>query len=108
MAIRHDKQQALIAPTAKYIPYGLFTEIDETYYNQKPVVAPVGDLFSKGSSLKPHGENVNYQPSDFVKVSPSLALDSGSLRVNYGSYIYNQVEGWDQAHPRNERPNGLL
>ena len=108
MAIRHDRQQALVAPTAKYIPYGLYTDIDETYYNPKPVLAPVGDIFSKGHTLKPHGQNVNYQPTDFIKQPPTLALDSGFLRVNYGSYIYNQISGYDDAHPRSERPNGLL
>jgi len=23
----------------------------------------------------------------------------GSLKVNYGTYIYDQVTGWDNAHP---------
>ena len=46
------------------------------------------------------GKGVNYQPTEFVKHSPSLALDEGSLKLNYGSYIYSQLDGFDYHHPR--------
>ena len=109
MTYRQDRQKALVAPepVKKFIPYGQFTAIDEKYYN--PVeVQPASDVFSRGRELKPHGENVKYQPSGFVEQSPSLALDSGSLRVNYGSYIYQQQTGFDLAHPRDERPQDAV
>ena len=109
MADRHDRQSALVppAPVKKFIAYGEYTAIDEKYYN--PVeVQPAAEIFSRGRELRPHGDNVKYQPSKFVQYSPSLALDSGSLRVNYGSYIYQQQTGWDLAHPRDEQPTGLI
>ena len=104
MTYRQDKQQALVAPEPikKFIPYGQFTAIDEQYYN--PVeVQPAAAGFSRGRELKPHGSNVNHKSNGFVEHSPSLALDSGSLRVNYGSYIFQQKTGFDAAHPRDGR-----
>ena len=103
MSARHDRQTALVAPpppVQKFIPYGKFTDIDERYYNPIPDPQPAAEIFSRGRELRPHGDNVKYQPSGFVEHSPSLALDQGSLRVNYGSYIYQQQTGFDAAHPR--------
>ena len=105
MTYRQDKQRALVAPepVKKFIPYGQFTDIDQRYYD--PVeVQPASDGFSRGRTLKPRGSNVNHKSNGFVEHSPSLALDSGSLRVNYGSYIYQQQTGFDAAHTRDERP----
>jgi len=101
---RIDKQREIVAPppVAKFIPYGMFTAIDQQYYD--PVeVQPAADGFSRGRELKPHGKNVKYHSVGFVEQSPTLALDSGSLRVNYGSYIYQQETGFDAAHPRDEK-----
>ena len=110
MAERHARQSALVAPAPpvkKFIPYGQYTDIDQRYYD--PVEEqPAAEVFSRGRELRPHGDNVKYQPAGFVQQSPSLALDRGSLRVNYGSYIYNQQTGFDQAHPRGERPAEVM
>ena len=109
MAERQDQQSALVppGPVKKFIPYGQYTDIDQRYYD--PVeTQPAAEIFSRGRELRPHGDNVKYQPSEFVQHSPSLALDSGSLRVNYGSYIYQQLSGFDAAHPRDEIPTGLI
>ena len=101
---RIDKQREIVppAPVAKFIPYGMFTEIDQQYYD--PVeVQPASEVFSRGRELRPHGQNVKHHSVGFVEQSPTLALDSGSLRVNYGSYIYEQITGFDAAHPRDEK-----
>lgn len=91
-------QPHLNMPPQLAIPYGKFIDIDEKYYKpQQPV--PAIDSFSKGRELKPHGTNGTYQPTAFIQNSPSLALDAGSLKVNYGSYIYQQKTGFDYAHP---------
>ena len=104
-----DRQSAIVppAPVKKFIPYGQYTEIDSRYYDPVEVI-PAAEGLGRGRELRPHGDNVKYQPSGFVQQSPSLALDSGSLRVNYGSYIYNQQTGFDQAHPRDERPAEVM
>jgi len=109
MTYRQDKQRQIVPPepVKKFIPYGQFTAIDEKYYN--PVeVQPASDVFSRGRTLKPHGSNVNHKSDGFVQQSPSLALDGDSLRVNYGSYIYQQQTGYDAAHPRDERPQDAV
>ena len=101
---RIDKQREIVAPppVAKFIPYGMFTAIDQQYYD--PVeVQPASEVFSRGRELKPHGQNVKHHSVGFVEQSPTLALDSGSLRVNYGSYIYEQITGFDASHSRNEK-----
>jgi|TARA_R110002096_G_scaffold15798_1_gene54344 hypothetical protein len=97
-----DRQSAIVppAPVKKFIPYGQYTEIDQRYYDPVEVV-PATEGLGRGRELRPHGDNVKYQPTDLVKQSPSLALDEGSLKVNYETYIYNQVTGWNMHHPRN-------
>ena len=83
MAERHDRQSALVAPAPpvkKFIPYGQFTDIDQRYYD--PVdVQPAAAGFSRGRELRPHGDNVKYQPSGFVQQSPSLALDLSLIHI---------------------------
>lgn len=92
-------QPTLNQPPQMAIPYGKFIDIDEKYYSpQKPL--PAIHSFSKGRELKPHGTNGSYQPTPFIEKTPPLALDEGGLKVNYGSYIYQQKTGFDYAHPR--------
>ena len=88
------KQPSLMPPeTAMAIPRGMYIDIDQKYYEPKEAA-----VFSN-RSIKPHGENVNLK-SDFVKQSAPLSLQTGSLAVNYGSYIYQQKTGTDAAHPQ--------
>ena len=91
-------QSAIQPPPQLAVPYGKFIDIDEKYHQL--MVPQKADSHGKGRTLVEHGRDVNHQPTDFVQHSPSLALDSGSLKVNYGSYIYDQLKGFDYAHPR--------
>jgi len=82
----------LVAPPTLAIPAGKYTEIDEKFYT-KPVKRDDGIVHHSGS-------NVNYQSADFVKLVPSvIALETGNLKVNFGSYTHNQTVGYDNAHP---------
>ena len=85
-------------PTLKHIPPGKFIDIDEKYYsnnhadnNHQPEVFGMN-----GPSLKPYGQNANYNPTPLIEKAGGLTSD---LKVNYGSYIYNQITGWDANHP---------
>jgi hypothetical protein len=91
MAERVYNQPMLQAPVQKAIPQGIFFDIDQKYYEPKP------ENETKERHLRPHGTNVNLQ-SEFVEAPTPLALQTGSLIVNYGSYIYQQRTGWDAAH----------
>jgi hypothetical protein len=91
-------QQAIQPPPQLAIPFGKFLDIDEKYHQL--MMPQKADSHSKGRTLAAHGKNVNHQPTPFVKQSASLALDAGSLKTNYGSYIYDQLKGFDYAHPR--------
>ena len=97
MTFQHQ-QTTLQPPPQLAIPFGKFIAIDEKYHEL--MVPQETDSHGKGRTLAAHGKNVNYQPTEFVQQSPSLALDGGSLKVNYGSYIYDQLKGFDYAHPR--------
>lgn len=95
----HHPQQAIVPPPPSLaIPYGKFIEIDEQYH--KLIKPEKNDLFSSGRRLVKGSLDVNHQPTDFVKQSPSLALDEGSLKVNYMGYLYNQKTGFDAHHNR--------
>ena len=99
---RQYQQNVIVPPPVQLaIPYGKFFDIDQKYYD--PVEIQQKDSFSKGLHLKVHGNNVNYQPTGFVQQSPNMALDNGSLKVNYGSYIYQQQTGYDANHGRFEK-----
>jgi hypothetical protein len=91
MAERMDKQAALVAPVSLAIPRGQFFDIDQRYYE------PQEDNVVVNRSLKPHGSNVTLS-RDFVEPQTPLGLQTGSLVVNYGSYIYQQLTGSDAAH----------
>ena len=91
-------QPAIQPPPQLAVPYGKFIDIDEKYHQL--MTPQKTDSHSKGRTLAAHGKNVNYQPTEFVQQSASMALDAGSLKTNYGSYIYDQLKGWDHAHGR--------
>jgi hypothetical protein len=87
-------------PNIKYIPPGKYTAIDEKFYKQKQEIAPrAGEAFGRmGRALTPFGTNVNYHATPMV---PRVGgLSNGQLKLNYNSYIYNQISGFDRAHPR--------
>jgi hypothetical protein len=86
-----------VEPQVKYIPPGKFIDIDERYYQNNGELNHQQEGFGMmGQPLKPYGENANYQPTPLIKQPGGL---NESLKVNYGSYIYNQITGWDTAHP---------
>jgi len=98
-------QSAIQPPPQLSIPFGKFIDIDEKYHQL--MVPQKADSHGKGRTLIEHGKGVNNQPTEFVQQSPSMALDSGSLKVNYGSYIYDQLKGFDYAHPRDVKPEAV-
>lgn len=98
MATQFYPQPAVNPPPQLAIPFGKFIAIDEKYHEL--MTPQTTDSHSKGRTLIEHGKGVNGQPTEFVQQSPSMALDGGSLKVNYGSYIYDQLKGFDYAHPR--------
>lgn len=81
----------------KHIPPGRYIDIDDRYYSNKNAnLNHQPETFGfMGKALKPHGENVNYQPTELVQNAGGL----DQLKVNYNSYIYNQITGWDAHHP---------
>ena len=83
-------------PPPLAIPRGVYFGIDQQYY--EPQQANV----TKDRVLKRHGTNVNLK-SDFVAPTPPISLDTGSLKVNYGSYIFQLRTGIDAAHPANTK-----
>tara|TARA_R110000822_G_scaffold75724_2_gene182163 strand:+ start:2426 stop:2752 length:327 start_codon:yes stop_codon:yes gene_type:complete len=88
----YHKTAPLVVPPSLAIPAGKYIDIDEKFFTKTAIKRDDGILHHSGS-------NINYQPSEFVKQSPAvIALETGSLKVNYGSYAYNQVVGWDDAH----------
>lgn len=90
-------QPMLQAPIPKAIPQGVFIDIDQKYYEPKPANE------TKERHLRPHGTSVNLNSNLFVAPTKPIGLESGSLRVNYGSYIYQQQTGFDRNHTQDER-----
>lgn len=80
-------QPSLKLPVPKFIPPGQYIAIDEMYY--KPVEKhKFGDFANGTNKLVPPNHTVNYSANGFVeKMKPMIA-------ANYGSYIYNQLDGW--------------
>lgn len=97
------KQQPMLEPppAMKAIPPGQYIAIDEEYYVQKPP-----DL-TKDRKLKPHGQNVNLK-ADMVMDSTPISLATGSLKVNFGSYIYQQKTGYDNAHSQDIKTQPVI
>ena len=96
MTERVYNQTTLVAPVAKAIPAGVYFDIDQKYYEAKP------ENVTKERHLRPHGTSVNLE-TPFVASGTPLSLTTGSLKVNYGSYIYEQKTGWDAAHSADEK-----
>ena len=90
-------QPTLVAPVPKAIPQGVFIDIDQKYYEPKEANE------TKDRHLRPHGTNVNLNSNGFVEQTTPIGLESGSLRVNFGSYIYQQQTGFDANHTQEER-----
>ena len=102
MAERHYNQPVLApAPPQLAIPQGKFFQIDQEYYEPKDVEPSLEDIHSKGRTLLAHGRNVNLKANGFIAPETPLGLESGSLKVNYGSYLYQQKTGYDAFHPAN-------
>ena len=94
MTERMYQSATLAPPVAKAIPYGQFFGIDQQFYDPKPADK------TKERHLRPYGMNVNHKnPDGFVAPQTPIGLATGSLKVNYGSYIYQQQTGYDAAHP---------
>lgn len=84
---------ALQAPIqSKFIPAGKFIDIDDKYYRprDKEYFLEHESFGSQGKPITTH--TVRYGETGFVKQSQPLAL--GPLKVNYGSYIYQQKTGF--------------
>ena len=89
----HYAQPTLVAPpTPLAIPQGVYFGIDQKYYE------PQEANITKERVLKRHGTNVQLR-RDFVAATPPLSLDTGSLKTNYMSYLYQSRTGYDSAHP---------
>tara|TARA_R110000868_G_scaffold189841_3_gene433425 strand:- start:115 stop:435 length:321 start_codon:yes stop_codon:yes gene_type:complete len=88
----YHRTAPLVVPTPLAIPAGKYIDIDQKFFTKTEIKRDDGVLRHAGS-------NINYQPSEFVKQTPSvIALETGNLKVNYGSYAYNQVVGFDDSH----------
>jgi len=84
---------ALQAPVqSKFIPAGKFIDIDDKYYRprDKEYYLKHETFGSQGKPLQSH--TIRYGETGFVKKEPTLAL--GPMKVNYGSYIYQQRTGF--------------
>ena len=86
----------LVVPQSRmFIPAGKFIDIDAKYYQpqDKQVFLKHESYGNQGQPLQSH--SVRYdQPIGFVKQSHGLALDDGRMKVNYRSYIYQQLTGF--------------
>jgi hypothetical protein len=98
MSNRVYQSATLAPPVAKAIPYGQFFDIDQKYYEPQPANE------TKERHLRPHGTSVNLKNAGgFVVAETPISLASGSLKVNYGSYLFQQLTGYDAAHPADVR-----
>ena len=84
------KTNPLVPPPSLAIPAGKYIDIDAKFFTKPP--KPVH------GQLTPAGSGINYQPSEFVAAAPPMSLSTGSLKVNFGSYIYQPATGFDNAH----------
>lgn len=70
---------------------GQFLDIDDKYYKPNKKVKS----HMRTGKLQPANETVNYTFQGFSQKTTSLNKPSFK---NYGSYFYNPVTGFDQAH----------
>ena len=93
----HYAQPTLVAPPPPLaIPQGVYFGIDQQYYEPKEANV------TKDRVLKRPGTNVQLR-RDFVAPTQPISLDTGSLKTNYGSYIFQLRTGTDAAHPANTK-----
>ena len=102
MAYSNFNSPQLAAPTAHaFIAPNKYIDIDEKFYQPKEDVHPrqTGEMFGRmGRPIQPYGTNVVYHSTAFVPKAQGLT--SENLKINYLSYLYNPITGFDQAHPR--------
>lgn len=104
MSNRVYQSATLAPPVGKAIPYGQYFDIDQKYYEPQPANE------TKERHLRPHGTNVTLNAQGFIMAETPISLATGSLKVNYGSYLYQQLTGYDAAHSSGARtqPTAVL
>ena len=101
MAYSNFNSPQLAAPQPHaFIAPGKFLDIDAKFYQPKEDVHPRSEegFGRMGRPIQPFGTNVNYHATAFVPKAQGLTTQD--LKVNYGSYLYNQKTGYDANHPR--------
>jgi len=84
----HHNTGALTPQQANYIPAGKFIYTDETFLIDPPKYQE-GEAFPRmGKELVPAHFSYAHHNPDFTPVA------SPSLPMNYGTYIYNIVDGY--------------
>jgi hypothetical protein len=87
MSLHHMTSQ-LTPQQATAIPATKFIYQQETFLIKPPKFMPGESYPRAGKELVPHGFSYNHHNPDFTLVAaPSLAM-------NYGTYIYNIVDGF--------------
>ena len=84
----HQMTQKLTPQQANYIPAGKYIYTDETFQLEPPKYVE-GEAFPRmGKELVPAHFSYGHHNPDFTLVA------SPSLPLNYGTYIYNMVDGY--------------
>ena len=84
----HQMTQKLTPQQANYIPAGKFIYTDETFQLEPPKYVE-GEAFARmGKELVPAHFSYGHHNPNFTPVA------SPSLPMNYGTYIYNSVTGY--------------
>lgn len=84
----HQMTQKLTPQQASYIPAGKYIYTDETFQLEPPKYER-GEAFARmGKELVPAHFSYGHHNPNFTPVA------SPSLPMNYGTYIYNSVTGY--------------
>ena len=84
----HQMTQKLTPQQANYIPAGKYIYTDETFQLEPPKYVE-GEAFARmGKELVPAHFSYGHHNPDFTPMA------SPSLPMNYGTYIYNSVTGY--------------
>ena len=84
----HHMTGSITPQQATAIPAGKFIYTDETFLIKPPKFVQGEHYPRAGKELVPHGFSYGHQNPEFTLVAqPSLAM-------NYGTYIYNIVDGY--------------